>query len=161
MIQASITGCLKYRNTVANSAAPANIKTSSKYKYFKECLGEDTSNLNNANKGGYFYILDRKKDMLIVGGLNVYAQEVEKVLNNHPDVAESAVLGKPDKVRGEVPIAFVVPVEGKEVDPDELKKFCREHLASYKVPRQITIRESFPKTATGKVMKWKLKKSLG
>jgi long-chain acyl-CoA synthetase len=119
-----------------------------------------TGDIGKMDEEGYFYILDRKKDMLIVGGLNVYAQEVEKVLQAHPDVAEGAVLGRPDKVRGEVPIAFVVPMEGKQVDPDELKKFCREHLASYKVPRQITMRESFPKTATGKVMKWKLKESL-
>lgn len=120
-----------------------------------------TGDIGKMDQEGYFYILDRKKDMLIVGGLNVYAQEVEKVLLTHPHVAECAVLGKPDKVRGEVPIAFVVPIEDKRVDLDELKRFCRQHLAPYKVPRQITTRQSFPKTATGKVMKWKLKESLG
>jgi long-chain acyl-CoA synthetase len=120
-----------------------------------------TGDIGKMDEDGYFYILDRKKDMLIVGGLNVYAQEVEKILLAHPDVAESAVLGKPDKVRGEVPIAFVVPMENKQINPDALKKFCREHLASYKVPRQIEMRESFPKTATSKVMKWKLKENLG
>ena len=116
-----------------------------------------TGDIGKMDKEGYFYILDRKKDMIIVGGLNVYSHEVEKVLSSHPKVSEGAVISKSDKLRGEVPIAFIVPGEGEKVDPDELKRFCREHLASYKVPRHIKICESLPKTATGKVMKWRLK----
>jgi len=116
-----------------------------------------TGDIGKVDEEGYFYILDRKKDMIIVGGLNVYAQEVEKVLLSHHHVSEAAVIGKPDRLRGEVPIAFVIPAEEEKIDSTALITFCREHLASYKVPRQIETAESFPKTATGKVMKWKLK----
>jgi len=116
-----------------------------------------TGDIGKMDEEGYFYILDRKKDLIIVGGLNVYSQEVEKVLISHPKVSEGAVTGKPDRLRGEVPIAFVVPLEGENVEPEELISFCRNHLAPYKVPREIKILESLPKTATGKVMKWKLK----
>lgn len=116
-----------------------------------------TGDVGKMDDEGYFYILDRKKDMMIVGGLNVYAQEVETALKAHPTVLEAAVIGKPDKLRGEVPVAYLVPSEGKTIEPDELIRFCRAHLAKYKVPREIIARESLPKTATGKVMKWKLK----
>ncbi|MFH0814092.1 MAG: long-chain fatty acid--CoA ligase [Pseudomonadota bacterium] len=115
-----------------------------------------TGDIGKMDHEGYFYILDRKKDMLIVGGLNVYSQEVEKVLLSHPQVAEAAVVGRPDKLRGEVPRAYVVLREEEKVDPDDLIRHCREHLAPYKVPRDITVVQGFPKTATGKVMKWKL-----
>jgi len=119
-----------------------------------------TGDIGKMDKEGYFYILDRKKDIIIVGGLNVYSQEVEKVLTSHPKISEAAVMRKPDRLRGEMPVAFVSPVEGEKINLDELNSFCREHLAPYKVPRHITICESFPKTATGKVMKWKLKASV-
>lgn len=128
-----------------------------------ECLIDGwfhTGDVGKMDEDGYFYILDRKKDMLIVGGLNVYSQEVEKVLLSHSSVLEAAVLAKPDKIRGEVPIAFVTPKDGNTIEPERLIAFCREHLAHYKVPREIRVCSTFPKTATGKVMKWKLREHL-
>lgn len=128
-----------------------------------ECLIDEwfhTGDMGRADEDGYFYILDRKKDMLIVGGLNVYSQEVEKVLMSHPSVLEAAILAKPDKLRGEVPIAFVTAQDGAAIEPERLVAFCREHLAHYKVPREVRICSTFPKTATGKVMKWRLREQL-
>jgi long-chain acyl-CoA synthetase len=129
----------------------------------RECVRDGwfhTGDIGKMDEEGYFYILDRKKDMLIVGGLNVYSQEVEKVLMSHPLVLDAAVLAKPDKLRGEVPIAFVMPTDGASIETDHLVGFCREHLAHYKVPREIKICTALPKTATGKVMKWKLREQL-
>ena len=97
--------------------------------------------------------MDRKKDMIIVRGLNVYPREVEEVLYQNPKVAEASVIGIKDKLKGEVPRAFVALKEGEKITAEELIRSLRERLAGYKVPRSIEFRDSLPKTSTGKILK--------
>ncbi len=106
---------------------------------------------------GYVFLQGRKKEMIIVGGENVYPVEVENLLTRHPSVAEAAAVGAPHKVFGEVVKAVVVPQPGAQVDKRELKRFCSEHLASYKVPQSFEIRESLPRNPSGKVVKRELR----
>jgi long-chain acyl-CoA synthetase len=94
-----------------------------------------------------------------VGGLNVYPREVELVLADHPAVVEAAVIGVPDPVRGEAPKALVVLREGQPADPQALLQWCRQRLANYKVPREITLVPSLPKTVTGKILKTELRRA--
>jgi long-chain acyl-CoA synthetase len=116
-----------------------------------------TGDMGRVDEDGYLYIVDRKKDMLICSGMNVYPREVEEVLYQHPAVAEAAVVGMPDELRGEVPIAFVAPFPGKSVTERELLSFCRARLARFKVPRKIELRDQLPKTTTGKILKQDLR----
>lgn len=102
---------------------------------------------------GYYYIVDRIKDMYISGGENVYPAEVEIVIYRFPGVLECAVLGIHDEKWGEVGCAYVLPRPGETVDPEALRKFCRDNLAAYKVPKHIEIVEDFPRTAAGKIQK--------
>lgn len=106
---------------------------------------------------GYFRIVDRKKDMVIVGGFNVYPREVEEVLYQHPKVLEAAVVGVTHPLRGEMVKAFVVLKEGETATEAEIVSFCRDHLASYKVPREIEFVSELPKSAVGKVLRRELK----
>ncbi|MFC4618194.1 long-chain fatty acid--CoA ligase [Camelliibacillus cellulosilyticus] len=105
---------------------------------------------------GYFYIVDRKKDMIIASGYNIYPREVEEVLFEHPDVKEAAVIGVSDDYRGETVKAFVVPKRGITLDEKSLDDFCRKRLAAYKVPKQYEFREALPKSIVGKVLKREL-----
>ena len=89
--------------------------------------------------------------MIITGGENVYSAEVERVIQEHPAVAEVAVIGVPDETWGESVLAVVAPVPGAEIDPDRLIAFCREHLAGYKCPRRVEIRDVLPRNAAGKL----------
>lgn len=116
-----------------------------------------TGDLGYRDEDGYIFIVDRKKDMIIVGGLNVYPREIEEVLYRHPAVKEAAVIGVPHPVKGEVPVAFIAPKEGAAVDEKEMLRFLRERLANYKVPASIEVRDSLPKTSTGKILKRALK----
>ncbi|MFQ5646955.1 MAG: long-chain fatty acid--CoA ligase, partial [bacterium] len=116
-----------------------------------------TGDLGYKDKRGYLYIADRKKDMLIVHGCNVYPREIEEVLVQHEAVSEAAVIGVPDEGRGEVPKAFVVLHEGFDTAGLELKRFCKGKLAGYKIPNLVAIMEELPKTATGKVLKRELR----
>ena len=102
---------------------------------------------------GYFFIVDRKKDMIIRGGYNVYPREIEEVLYEHPAVAEAAVVGVPDDEMGEEVGAAVVLKEGKDVDADELETFVKERVANYKYPRKIWFLDELPKGPTGKILK--------
>jgi long-chain acyl-CoA synthetase len=102
---------------------------------------------------GYFYITDRKKDMLLVNGNNVYPREIEEVIYQFPNVKEAAVIGQPDARRGEQPIAFVAANENTSIDPEALLKFVRTKLADYKVPRRIILTPALPRNATGKILK--------
>ncbi len=106
---------------------------------------------------GYFRIVDRAKDMIIVGGLKVFPRQVEDVLFEHPKVLEAAVIGLPDARKGEMVVAYVVPKPGERVTVEELATFSRERLAPYKVPRRFELRESLPKTIVGKVLRRQLK----
>jgi long-chain acyl-CoA synthetase len=115
-----------------------------------------TGDMGYMDENGYFYIVDRKKDMIIAGGYNIYPREVEEVLYEHPKVQEVAVVGIPDPYRGETVKAFVVVKEGKEVTEEELNKFCREHMAAFKVPRKYEFRDELPKTVIGKILRRQL-----
>jgi acyl-CoA synthetase (AMP-forming)/AMP-acid ligase II len=106
---------------------------------------------------GYLRITDRKKDLFIVGGFNAYPAEIENLLLGHPDIAQVAVVGVPDARMGEVGAAFVVPATGTEPDPDEIVAWAREHMANFKVPRQVTVVDALPFNASGKVMKFELR----
>jgi len=115
-----------------------------------------TGDMAYMDEKGYFYIVDRKKDMIIAGGYNIYPREVEEVLFEHPSVQEAAVIGVPDPYRGETVKAFVILKQGYTTTEDELNEHCRKRLASYKVPRLYEFREELPKTMVGKVLRRKL-----
>ncbi|MCS6949031.1 MAG: long-chain fatty acid--CoA ligase [Armatimonadota bacterium] len=119
-----------------------------------------TGDIGKMDEDGYFYIVDRKKDMIIVGGLNVYPREVEEVLHSHPAVAEAAVVGEYDELRGEEPVAYVVLKPGAEATERELIRYCRQRLANFKVPKRVEFRESLPKSGTGKILKRLLRKEV-
>src|ERR1017187_3751048 len=119
-----------------------------------------TGDMGHKDDDGYIYIVDRRKEMLLVRGMNVYPREIEEVLHQFPNVREAAVVAKVDEKRGEVPIAFVSPVDGATLDPNEILRFCRDRLADYKIPREIPGMDDLPRTATGKIAKLELKKDL-
>ena len=119
-----------------------------------------TGDIGKIDADGYVYILDRKKDMIITAGLNVYPREVEEVLFTHPAVADCAVIGQPDAMRGEEVVAVIVVKPGVTVTERELTAHCRERLANYKVPRRVLFRDVLPRGGTGKVVKRLLKKEL-
>ena len=116
-----------------------------------------TGDMVKVDEDGYLFIVDRKKDMLIVRGMNVYPREVEDVLQTHGKVSECAVIGVPDKQRGEVPKAIITLKTGVTATEKEFRKFCHEKIAMYKNPKYFEFRDSLPKTPTGKVMKKILK----
>jgi long-chain acyl-CoA synthetase len=119
-----------------------------------------TGDLGKKDEDGYIYIVDRRKEMLLVRGMNVYPREIEEVIYQFDNVKEAAVVSRPDEKRGEAPVAFVVPVEGAKLQADEIQRFCRERLADYKLPREIRIVDALPHTVTGKIAKLELKKLL-
>jgi long-chain acyl-CoA synthetase len=109
------------------------------------------------DEDGYFHIADRKKDIIIAGGYNIYPADVEAVLYEHPEVKEAAVVGVPHDVRGETVKAFIVLREGESATEDEIIAFCREHMAAYRVPRVIEFRDDLPKSLVGKVLRRELR----
>lgn len=119
-----------------------------------------TGDMATMSSDGFFTIVDRAKDLVIVGGINVYPREVEEVLIGHPAVADAAVIGKPDERAGELPYAFVVLEEGRQASEEELLDHCRRNLARYKVPCTIEIRDELPKTMIGKVLRKDLRAEL-
>ncbi|MFP4477060.1 MAG: class I adenylate-forming enzyme family protein [Desulfatibacillaceae bacterium] len=116
-----------------------------------------TGDMGWLDEDGYITLMGRKKEMYIQGGFNVYPVEVENLLSKHPKVAMAAGIGVPDTVLGEVGRYYVVPVPGQEPTAAELQDYCREHLADYKVPKQIVFRSELPLTPVGKIMKAKLR----
>jgi long-chain acyl-CoA synthetase len=116
-----------------------------------------TGDIAKMDGDGYFYIVDRKKDMVNVGGLKVYPREVEEVLFEHPAVKEAAVVGMPDSFRGEVVRAFVVLKENQRASEKELIEFCAPKMAKYKVPQKVEFVPELPKTLIGKVLRRKLR----
>ncbi len=119
-----------------------------------------TGDVGYRDEDGYYYITDRKKDMLLVNGNNVYPREIEEVIYQFPNVKEAAVVGQPDARRGEQPVAFVVANENTKVDENALLKFIRERMADYKVPRQVILCTALPRNATNKILKTELRKAL-
>ncbi len=119
-----------------------------------------TGDMAAVDSEGYITITGRKKEMIIVGGENVYPREIEAILDEHPAVAESAVVGQVDPSRGEVVAAFVMLHEGTSATEIELRDHCRSRLAGYKVPRRVIISTDLPRGPTGKILKRKLKELL-
>jgi len=116
-----------------------------------------TGDLARQDEEGYFYIVGRKKELIITNGFNVYPQEIESVLFAHPDIKESAVVGIKDEKRGELTKAFIVVHSGVTIDEDELKGYCYKNLTPYKVPKQFEVIADLPRNNVGKVLKKKLK----
>jgi acyl-CoA synthetase (AMP-forming)/AMP-acid ligase II len=117
-----------------------------------------TGDLATIDEDGFITLVDRKKDMIISGGENVYSTEVEHVLYSHPQVLEAAVIGVPHEVWGEAVAAVIVPKPGQTIDFQELQEFCRKSLAGYKIPRVFYEAEQLPRNASGKVLKYQLRK---
>jgi long-chain acyl-CoA synthetase len=116
-----------------------------------------TGDLGYADEDGYFYIVDRKKDLVIRGGFNVYPREIEEVLYTHPAIAAAAVIGRPDERLGEEVVACVALKAGAEAGEQEIIDFCRERLAAYKYPREVRILAALPVGPTGKILKKELR----
>jgi len=112
-----------------------------------------TGDIAKMDADGYFRIMDRKKDIIIAGGFNIYPNEVEDVLYTHPDILEAAVVGVPHKTRGEVAKAFVVLKEGYSMTEDELRAWCKKEMRAYMVPKYVEFRETLPKTMVGKILR--------
>ncbi|HPF20428.1 MAG TPA: AMP-binding protein [Syntrophomonas sp.] len=112
-----------------------------------------TGDIAYQDEDGYIFIVDRAKDLIIAGGYNIYPQEVDQLLLQHPQVADAMTIGIPDEYRGETVKSFVQLIESATVKENELIAYCRDHLAAYKVPRSIEVRASLPRSATGKAMK--------
>ena len=107
---------------------------------------------------GFFTIVDRKKDMIISGGFNVYPRDVDEVLFSHPKILEACVIGVPDQYSGERIKAFVVLKEGETATPEEIIDFCKENLVKYKVPKYVEFVQDLPKSAVGKILRKELRK---
>jgi len=117
-----------------------------------------TGDIGYMDEDGFFWIVDRKKDMIIRGGENIYPREIEEVLYAHPDISLATVIGKPDKIYGELPKAFIVMKEGKTATEDQIIDYCRKNLADFKVPKYVEFRDDLPKNPTGKILKADLRK---
>jgi long-chain acyl-CoA synthetase len=115
-----------------------------------------TGDLARRDEDGFYYIVDRAKDMIIRGGFNVYPREVEEVLMTHEAISLAAVVGVPDESHGEEIKAYVILVDGVTITEDELREWCQEQMASYKYPRLFEFADSLPMTATGKILKREL-----
>jgi long-chain acyl-CoA synthetase len=116
-----------------------------------------TGDLGWMDQDGYIYITDRKKDMLLVNGINVYPREIEEVIYQFPGIKEAAVIGRPDPRKGEQPLAYVALNDGAQLDEAALLRFLRQKLADYKVPRHVIVLPSLPRNAAGKILKTSLR----
>ncbi|MEO7678871.1 MAG: AMP-binding protein, partial [Verrucomicrobiota bacterium] len=116
-----------------------------------------TGDIGHQDEEGYFFITDRKKDMLLVNGINVYPREIEEVMYQFQGIREAAVIGVPDSRKGEQPLAFVSANEGSAIDEKALQEFIREKLADYKVPKRIVVLAALPRNPTGKILKTSLR----
>jgi len=116
-----------------------------------------TGDLGKLDQDGYLYFVDRKKDLIKTGGENVYPQEVEAVLNQHPSIAEVTVIGLPDSTWGQAVTAVIVPTEGSDVSLEDVKELCKEKIAGYKIPKAIKLVDKIPRNETGKVIKRELR----
>jgi long-chain acyl-CoA synthetase len=112
-----------------------------------------TGDIGRQDAEGFLYITDRKKDMLLVNGINVYPREIEEVIHQYPGIKETAVIGWPDARRGEQPVAYVALADGAQLNSVALLRYLKQHLADYKVPRHVIILPSLPRNATGKILK--------
>ncbi|HDT14807.1 MAG TPA: fatty acid--CoA ligase, partial [Firmicutes bacterium] len=119
-----------------------------------------TGDIGKLDEDGYLYIVDRKKDLILVNGMNLYPREVEEILYAHPAVEDVSVVGKKDEIQGEAPVGVIKLKEGAAVSESDLKKFCRQHLANFKVPHKFEFWDELPRTGTGKVLKREIKRMI-
>jgi len=123
----------------------------------KKVLTEDgwlkTGDIARMDEDGYFFIVDRKKDMIIAGGYNIYPRDIDEVLFTHPKILDAVAVGVPDPYRGETVKAFVVLKPGETATEEEIIAYCRERLARYKVPKLVEFRDELPKSLIGKVLR--------
>jgi len=112
-----------------------------------------TGDIATMDEEGYTFIVDRKKEMIIAGGYNIYPREIEEVLFEHPKILEAAAIGIPDEYRGETVKIFVVLKPGQQATAEELVEYCKTKLAKYKVPKFVEFRSELPKTIVGKVLR--------
>src|SRR5207253_10717936 len=115
--------------------------------------GLHSGDIGKMDEDGFFYIVDRKKDMILVSGFNVYPTDVEQALYRHPAIEKVAVVGVPDDKTGEAVKAFVVLREGESATPEEIVRWSRGELTGYRAPKQVEIRDSLPETMVGKVLR--------
>ncbi|HMU84603.1 MAG TPA: AMP-binding protein, partial [Leptospiraceae bacterium] len=116
-----------------------------------------TGDIGRMDEDGYFYIVDRKKDLIISGGFNVYPSEIEEVLYSHPSVLEACVIGVRDTHKGEIPRAYVVLRQGEREDANALMEFLGVRLIHYKVPRSFIFKDALPKSPIGKILRKELR----
>jgi long-chain acyl-CoA synthetase len=116
-----------------------------------------TGDIGKMDEEGYFFIVDRKKDMIIAGGYNIYPRDIDEVLFEHPKILEACAVGIPDPYRGETVKAFVVLKPGEKITAEEVIKYCEEKLAKYKVPKTVEFMSSLPKSGVGKVLRKELR----
>jgi long-chain acyl-CoA synthetase len=116
-----------------------------------------TGDLARFDADGHLYVVDRKKDMVLSGGMNIYSKEVEQVLLAHPAVSDAAVIGVPDEVYGEAVAAYLELAPGAGVTPDEIVAHCRRHLAGYKKPKYVRVVDELPRNSSGKTLKYRLR----
>ena len=119
-----------------------------------------TGDVGDLDDDGFLYLTDRKKDMIISGGENIASSEIERVIYQMPGVMEAAVIGMPDNRWGEVPVAIVVPKEGATIDEAAFEAHCRTHLAGFKVPKRLILRDSLPRNPSGKILKRVLREEI-
>jgi long-chain acyl-CoA synthetase len=123
----------------------------------EKCMTEDgwfrTGDMARIDEEGFFEIVDRKKDMIIASGFNIYPREIEEVLYEHPKILEAVVAGIPDEYRGETVKAYVVLKEGETTTAEEIISFCAERLAPFKRPRAVEFRDALPKSMVGKILR--------
>lgn len=120
-----------------------------------------TGDIGKADEDGYFYILDRKKELIISKGMKVYPRQIEELLYAHPKVADAAVVAKPHELHGEIPVAFISVKAGEDLSKTELLDYLRPKVAPYKVPREVIFVKEFPRAPTGKILKKKLREMTG
>jgi long-chain acyl-CoA synthetase len=116
-----------------------------------------TGDVGFMDEAGWFYVVDRRKDLINASGYKVWPREVEDVLYGHPAVREAAVVGVPDPYRGETVKAFVSLKPGRSATPDDLIAFCKNQMAAYKYPREVQLVDELPKTVTGKILRRELR----
>src|SRR6056297_3164708 len=112
-----------------------------------------TGDIAYMDEDGYFFIVDRKKDLIISGGYNIYPREIDEVLHEHPKIKEAVAVGVPHQTRGEIIKAYVVVQPGENLTRAEVISLCREKLANYKIPKKVEFRDELPKTLVGKVLR--------
>jgi len=116
-----------------------------------------TGDIGFLDEDGHLTIVDRKKDLIVAGGYNVYPKEIDEVLFDHPKILEACAIGIPDPYRGETVKAFIVVKPGETLTEEEITRHCRERLAAYKVPKAIAFLDSLPKSAVGKILRRELR----